>query len=510
MRIAAICILLAASSADARVVSWFRSGNSVNLRLDDSDARIEWLTGVAFRYTRHWPAGLPRALEREPVAVEAAETADNLVFETKYVRLELRKADARMEMRSQDGRFLFADSAPARHSAESIVLARKEDAGERFYGLSEGRTFGMSSHGFGEYFASARAVRRRPGGVTEIAAPLLDQYVYYGPSYKEIQEQHMLALGQTDGLGPEAADVLTPRELPPETTRLNAAVNSWADLASLIRRLCEASLSAVLYPAVDVAAWRGAPEDVRAAAGALAPILPVVFDSAAKPSPVPDRDAWKPYLITYHREARDKGYPPIRPVTFQFPKDPNGPSVNDQFLLGDEVLVAPVLSASADRAVYLPMGLWTDLRTNIEYKGRQTVRLSQKAGGLPVFVKNGSLIPFASRGALELHYFPRSGSEFFLWEPGLSDISQFHATPILGGILRLEAESRTRRLCEWVLHHTGKPQRVEDKRDRYIEVLDRSALVAGAWYHDSQRNNLHVMMLASANGNEIVNVQFQP
>ena len=52
----------------------------------------------------------------------------------------------------------------------------------------------------------------------------------------------------------------------------------------------------------------------------------------------------------------------------------------DVFMLGDELLVAPVLSANALRHVELPRGLWTDLRTNVEYRGNQAIEVDASPG----------------------------------------------------------------------------------------------------------------------------------
>ena len=73
----------------------------------------------------------------------------------------------------------------------------------------------------------------------------------------------------------------------------------------------------------------------------------------------------------------------------------------------------------------LPRGFWTDLGTNIEYRGNQIIEADAPPGRVPMFARNGSLFPLAAAGKMELHYFPSLGGEFFLWEPEAGGNSAF-------------------------------------------------------------------------------------
>ncbi len=57
------------------------------------------------------------------------------------------------------------------------------------------------------------------------------------------------------------------------------------------------------------------------------------------------RKMWTPYLVTYLREAYDRGYPLIRPLPMEFSRDKDMDRQNDVFMLGDEVLMAPVVGS---------------------------------------------------------------------------------------------------------------------------------------------------------------------
>jgi alpha-glucosidase (family GH31 glycosyl hydrolase) len=143
------------------------------------------------------------------------------------------------------------------------------------------------------------------------------------------------------------------------------------------------------------------------------------------------------------------------------------------------------------------------LRTNVEYKGNQAIDLEAPPGQVPTLARNGAVLPLAAKNAMELHYFPSLGGEFFLWESDQRENSQFHAAPA-GDFTRVEMESKVSRTYEWVIHHTNRPAEVEDSKP----VRSRSALKPGTWWHDNARNDLHVMVHAEAGIDKIVNISF--
>jgi hypothetical protein len=219
------------------------------------------------------------------------------------------------------------------------------------------------------------------------------------------------------------------------------------------------------------------------------------------------RSAFTPYLTTYLREAYDRGFPLIRPFPIEFSKDPGSDQHPYEFMLGDEFLLAPVVAAGNRHRVTLPRGIWTDLRTNTEYRGNQEIEIDAPQGRVPMFVRNGSLFPMAAGNRMELHYMPSLGGEFFLWEPDLGSNSQFHAAPA-GDFLRVEVETKVERTYEWVLHHTRAPGEVGEESVMYTRVNARSALRAGTWWHDAALNDLHLMLRARAGSDRIVNISF--
>lgn len=92
------------------------------------------------------------------------------------------------------------------------------------------------------------------------------------------------------------------------------------------------------------------------------------------------------------RAAHEHGDPVMRPLFYSFPADKAAWSVEDAYLFGADVLVAPVLEAGARvRDVYLPAGAdWVDAATGAEYAGGQTVRMDAPLDTMPVLIRKGS------------------------------------------------------------------------------------------------------------------------
>ncbi|MFC4031554.1 glycoside hydrolase family 31 protein [Streptomyces polygonati] len=119
-----------------------------------------------------------------------------------------------------------------------------------------------------------------------------------------------------------------------------------------------------------------------------------------------------PYLETLSHIARGTGAPYVRPLWWSSPGDRALRECGDAFLLGDALLVAPVLEPGVvSRTVRLPRGRWYDTVTGAAYGGRGQVVLDASPGRIPVLAKAGSVLPVAGAdGAVELEaWAPRQG-----------------------------------------------------------------------------------------------------
>jgi len=102
-----------------------------------------------------------------------------------------------------------------------------------------------------------------------------------------------------------------------------------------------------------------------------------------------------PYLhaafVRYHRE----GVPPFRALVLDYPEDSRTWSIDDQYLMGESLLAAPVVGDALEREVYLPAGAWYDFWTGRRYDGQQKITAAAPLDRIPLFVKAGALLPLA-------------------------------------------------------------------------------------------------------------------
>jgi len=109
------------------------------------------------------------------------------------------------------------------------------------------------------------------------------------------------------------------------------------------------------------------------------------------------RERLRPYLHAQLDRASEEGLPPMRPLFVDFADDEAAWTVDDEFLFGSDVLVAPVLHFGArTRSVYLPAGAsWTDAWTGEVHAGSTTIEADAPLDRIPVFLKDGAAVPVA-------------------------------------------------------------------------------------------------------------------
>jgi len=109
------------------------------------------------------------------------------------------------------------------------------------------------------------------------------------------------------------------------------------------------------------------------------------------------RERLRPYIMKQMKLAAAAGTPPMRPLFFDFPADPGCAAVDDQFLFGPDLLVAPILrQGMTSREVYLPAGAkWTDAWTGRDFKGGQTVTAAAPLDKIPLYLRDGRKLPIA-------------------------------------------------------------------------------------------------------------------
>jgi len=124
---------------------------------------------------------------------------------------------------------------------------------------------------------------------------------------------------------------------------------------------------------------------------------------------------------------------------------------------------------------------------------------------LPVFARNGTIVPLDSTAGMALHYFPKLGAEFFLAEDDGVAWTQVHAAPA-AEIMRLEIESKKDRDYEWVIHHVPRPAEVGFDGAAWREVTGAS-LADRTWRYDAAKQDLRIRLHVSAGEDAIINIQ---
>ena len=90
------------------------------------------------------------------------------------------------------------------------------------------------------------------------------------------------------------------------------------------------------------------------------------------------------------------GAPLLRPLLWHYADDAFAAQIDDQFLFGEDILVAPILRRGCTmRGVYLPRGQWHSFDGKESYEGGKLHQVSFALGEVPAFVRDGAVIPFA-------------------------------------------------------------------------------------------------------------------
>ncbi|MBS3787126.1 alpha-xylosidase [Candidatus Bipolaricaulota bacterium] len=102
-----------------------------------------------------------------------------------------------------------------------------------------------------------------------------------------------------------------------------------------------------------------------------------------------------PYIYSEAHKAAELGLPLMRPLLLEYPDEPQAYYADLQYLLGRDILVAPVFNREDRREVYLPNELWYDYWEDKEYKGEQSLESEVPLDEIPLFIRAGSIIPLA-------------------------------------------------------------------------------------------------------------------
>jgi alpha-D-xyloside xylohydrolase len=106
--------------------------------------------------------------------------------------------------------------------------------------------------------------------------------------------------------------------------------------------------------------------------------------------------ALMPYVYTQAKISSENGWPMLRTLFFEHPNDPTSWLIEDEYMFGSSLLVAPLFDEATSRRVYLPPGSWIDYQTRRVYEGARWHEIA--AGPIPIvlLVKNHTVLPHLS------------------------------------------------------------------------------------------------------------------
>ena len=128
-----------------------------------------------------------------------------------------------------------------------------------------------------------------------------------------------------------------------------------------------------------------------------------------------------PFLYTNLEEAHRTGIPLFRPLLVNYQADTNTINLDDEFMIGSDLLVAPVLKANeTSRSVYLPEGIWYDYWTGKKIAGGTRIVAEAPLEIVPMYVRAGAIIPMGP----EMNYVGEKKTDPLTFEIYLDDKQQ--------------------------------------------------------------------------------------
>lgn len=196
-------------------------------------------------------------------------------------------------------------------------------------------------------------------------------------------------------------------------------VSTWEHLKMSIPMNLNVGLSGVPMVGNDIGGFASRPDAELMArwiqVGAMLPFARIHYDSDAKAPVKQGQEPWAfgpeveaiskryielrykllPYLSNVYATSAKTGSPVWQPLLYQFQGDRETYRINDEFMLGEDLLVAPVVEkGQTSRKVYLPKGTrWIDYWTGESHEGGQWIERAAALDTMPIFVREGTILP---------------------------------------------------------------------------------------------------------------------
>ncbi len=237
-----------------------------------------------------------------------------------------------------------------------------------------------------------------------------------------------------------------------------------------------------------------------------------------------------PYNYTYAWEAHTKGYPIARPMVWQYQDKPDYFQGADlQYFWGEYFLVHPVAEFKDSQvSIFIPPGRWFDYWTGKPFAGPQTIMYKSPLGLIPVFIKEGAIIPMAPEmsytgekpwSPLILDIYPgKEPGRFTLYEDdGISfqcdqgnyALTDFSCVTGRDKILVTMGETKgdyagmikERSYC-LMIHNCDKPEIILGSGEKIPEVSDGTLLKEGTngWYYNKEKHTVMINLKTIKSG----------
>jgi alpha-glucosidase len=189
--------------------------------------------------------------------------------------------------------------------------------------------------------------------------------------------------------------------------------SQWEHISMAIPMCLNISMSGVPFVGIDIGGfWEASNGELLVRFAQLASLMPFCrnhnsigqpdqepwafgepFESAYRTA-IEQRYRLMPYLYTLFHDAATSGAPIMRPLYYHYAQDEQAYDAEDEFLLGDSILSAPIYEQDATgRKVYLPSGNWFDFWNGKMYPGAGWSEISAPLERWPLFVRGNSIIP---------------------------------------------------------------------------------------------------------------------
>lgn len=186
--------------------------------------------------------------------------------------------------------------------------------------------------------------------------------------------------------------------------------STWEGMKTALRGALSASMSGALFSAFDIGGFAGKPDKglfLRwTAAEALFSYFKLQGTTEREPWAYDDeavkhfrelaelRYSLMPYILSEAENAVKRRIPLSRPLILAYPDDPNAMNIEDEFMLGSSILVAPILTEDGRRSIYLPEGEWVYFYDNKVHQGGQWIVKEEGFSRVPFFIRKGTVLEF--------------------------------------------------------------------------------------------------------------------